>query len=55
MLTQNLGYPRIGCQRELKKVCETYWADKTEYKNVLTVGKNIRRENWQIQKTQGLT
>ncbi|MBW4889057.1 5-methyltetrahydropteroyltriglutamate--homocysteine S-methyltransferase [Mucilaginibacter sp. HMF5004] len=54
MLTQNLGYPRIGSQRELKKICENYWAGKTGYKNVLSVGKNIRLENWQIQKEAGI-
>lgn len=54
MLTQNLGYPRIGGQRELKKVCENYWAGKTGLRNVLTVGKNIRHENWQIQKDAGI-
>ena len=54
MLTQNLGYPRIGSQRELKKTCENYWAGKTEHKNVLTAGKNIRHENWRIQKEAGI-
>lgn len=54
MLTQNLGYPRIGSQRELKKVCENYWAGKTGLKNVQTVGKSIRHENWQIQKDAGI-
>lgn len=50
MLMQNLGYPRIGSHRELKKSRENYWAGKTGYKNVLEVGKNIRQENWQMQK-----
>ncbi|MBE5317841.1 5-methyltetrahydropteroyltriglutamate--homocysteine S-methyltransferase [Pedobacter sp. MR2016-19] len=54
MLTQNLGYPRIGSQRELKKICENYWADKTGDKNVLQVGKNIRHENWNLQKEAGI-
>lgn len=54
MLTQNLGYPRIGNQRELKKICENYWAGKTGYRNVLQVGKNIRQENWQMQKLAGI-
>ncbi|MFD0764851.1 5-methyltetrahydropteroyltriglutamate--homocysteine S-methyltransferase [Mucilaginibacter lutimaris] len=54
MLTQNLGYPRIGSQRELKKVCEGYWAGKTGHKNVLTVGKNIRHDNWLMQKEAGI-
>ncbi|WP_029281570.1 5-methyltetrahydropteroyltriglutamate--homocysteine S-methyltransferase [Pedobacter sp. R20-19] len=54
MLTQNLGYPRIGSHRELKKICENYWADKTGYKNVLQVGKNIRHENWKLQQETGI-
>lgn len=54
MLTQNLGYPRIGSHRELKKVCENYWAGKTGLKNVLTTGKAIRQENWQTQKDAGI-
>jgi 5-methyltetrahydropteroyltriglutamate--homocysteine methyltransferase len=54
MLTQNLGYPRIGSQRELKKVCENYWAGKTGHTNVLITGKNIRQQNWQIQKDAGI-
>jgi len=54
MLTQNLGYPRIGSHRELKKICENYWAGKTGHKNVLQVGKNIRHENWQLQKEAGI-
>ena len=28
MLTHNLGYPRIGNHRELKKANEQYWAEK---------------------------
>ncbi|GGE58029.1 methionine synthase (B12-independent) [Pedobacter psychrotolerans] len=54
MLTQNLGYPRIGSHRELKKICENYWAGKTGYKNVLQVGKNIRHENWKLQQETGI-
>ena len=54
MLTQNLGYPRIGGQRELKKICENYWAGKTGHSNVLQVGKNIRHENWRLQMEAGI-
>ncbi|MEO9023170.1 MAG: hypothetical protein ABI290_13645, partial [Ginsengibacter sp.] len=28
MLTHNLGYPRIGSHRELKKASELYWSGK---------------------------
>ncbi|MDP9046626.1 MAG: 5-methyltetrahydropteroyltriglutamate--homocysteine S-methyltransferase, partial [Bacteroidota bacterium] len=54
MLTQNLGYPRIGGQRELKKACENYWAGKITLKELLTTGKTIRKENWQTQKEAGI-
>jgi 5-methyltetrahydropteroyltriglutamate--homocysteine methyltransferase len=54
MQTQNLGYPRIGSQRELKKACESYWAGKTTLKNLLQVGRNIRHENWKLQQEIGI-
>ena len=54
MLTHNLGYPRIGSQRELKKASENYWAGKTTLKNLLQVGKNLRQENWIAQKKAGI-
>jgi 5-methyltetrahydropteroyltriglutamate--homocysteine methyltransferase len=54
MLTHNLGYPRIGSQRELKKASENYWSGKSTLKNLLAVGRNIRQENWQLQKEAGI-
>jgi 5-methyltetrahydropteroyltriglutamate--homocysteine methyltransferase len=54
MLTHNLGYPRIGSQRELKKASENYWAGKSTLKNLLQVGKNLRHENWLLQKQAGI-
>ena len=39
MQTHNLGYPRIGSNRELKKACEQYWSGKSSFKNLLRVGK----------------
>src|SRR6478609_4294003 len=54
MLTHNLGYPRIGSQRELKKACESYWAGKSTLKSLRQVGKNIRQQNWETQKQLGI-
>jgi 5-methyltetrahydropteroyltriglutamate--homocysteine methyltransferase len=54
MLTHNLGYPRIGSQRELKKACEQYWSGKITHKSLLQIGRNIRQHNWQLQKEVGL-
>ncbi|WP_028980268.1 5-methyltetrahydropteroyltriglutamate--homocysteine S-methyltransferase [Sporocytophaga myxococcoides] len=50
MLTQNLGYPRIGAFRELKKASEQYWSGKESLQNLLTTGKKIREANWTLQK-----
>jgi len=54
MQTHNLGYPRIGSRRELKKACEQYWAGKIEFFDLLTAGENIRKANWLIQKDAGI-
>lgn len=54
MLTNNLGYPRIGGQRELKKACESYWSGKSSLKTLLQTGRNVRRENWELQKATGI-
>jgi 5-methyltetrahydropteroyltriglutamate--homocysteine methyltransferase len=54
MLTNNLGYPRIGSNRELKKACEQFWAGKSTIQNLVQVGKNIRQQNWELQKEKGI-
>ncbi|MFV8441052.1 5-methyltetrahydropteroyltriglutamate--homocysteine S-methyltransferase [Flavobacterium sp. LB2P44] len=54
MKTNNLGYPRIGSNRELKKACESYWAGKITVAELLTVGTTIRKENWQLQAEAGI-
>jgi 5-methyltetrahydropteroyltriglutamate--homocysteine methyltransferase len=54
MLTNNLGYPRIGSNRELKKACEQYWAEKISIQQLIQVGKDIRQLNWVMQKDAGI-
>ncbi len=54
MLTHNLGYPRIGSHRELKKASESYWSGKSTFKSVLQVGRTIREDNWRIQQQAGI-
>src|SRR5690606_2224817 len=54
MIAHNLGYPRIGSQRELKKACEAYWSGQTTYKSLLQVGRKIRHEIWLLQKNAGI-
>ncbi|MGY3211585.1 5-methyltetrahydropteroyltriglutamate--homocysteine S-methyltransferase [Mucilaginibacter sp. HD30] len=54
MLTQNLGYPRIGGQRQLKKACEQYWAGKITLGELKEVARQIKETNWQTQLNAGI-
>lgn len=54
MLTNNLGYPRVGANRELKKACEQYWAGKITRQQLFLVAKNLREQHWRLQETAGV-
>src|SRR5690554_5928520 len=52
--TNNLGYPRIGALRELKKANEAYWAKKISQQELLEAGRKIRESNWRTQQEAGI-
>ncbi len=54
MITHNLGYPRIGPKRELKKAAEKYWKGKIQETELLETGRQIRHHNWQTQHESGI-
>lgn len=54
LLTNNLGYPRVGAFRELKKANEAYWAKKISAEELLAVGQKIREGNWKTQQEAGI-
>lgn len=54
LLTNNLGYPRVGPFRELKKANEAYWAKKISAEELLNAAKEIRKNNWNTQKEAGI-
>jgi 5-methyltetrahydropteroyltriglutamate--homocysteine methyltransferase len=54
MQTNNLGYPRIGSNRELKKACEQYWSGNLSAEELTQTGKQIRLHNWQLQRNAGI-
>ncbi|NLU92030.1 5-methyltetrahydropteroyltriglutamate--homocysteine S-methyltransferase [Chitinophaga sp. Ak27] len=54
MQTHNLGYPRIGSQRELKKASEQYWAGKLTARQLMQTGSQLRLQNWQLQQVAGI-
>jgi 5-methyltetrahydropteroyltriglutamate--homocysteine methyltransferase len=50
----NLGFPRMGANRELKKMVENFWAGKIDEKSLFSGAKKLRSEHWKLQKEAGL-
>ena len=55
MIAHNLGYPRIGSHRELKRACEQFWAGKLSRERILEAGRLIRHDNWLTQQQAGIS
>ena len=53
-LAHNLGFPRIGRDRELKKALEAYWKGELDEAALRAVGQRLRAEHWQLQKQAGI-
>lgn len=51
----NLGFPRIGKQRELKKALEAFWKGEASADSLKEVAASIRAENWQRQHKAGIS
>ena len=47
--THNLGFPRIGGQRELKFALEDYWAGRQTEQKLAITATDLRRRHWQQQ------
>ncbi len=45
----NLGFPRIGAQRELKFAQEKHWRGALGHSELEALGAELRRQNWQRQ------
>lgn len=48
-ITHNLGFPRIGGQRELKFALESYWAGRQTEQDLAITAADLRRRHWQQQ------
>jgi 5-methyltetrahydropteroyltriglutamate--homocysteine methyltransferase len=53
-LATNLGFPRIGRQRELKKATESYWAGKIPLDELLLQAAALRGDRWATQRSAGI-
>ncbi|BAF71485.1 5-methyltetrahydropteroyltriglutamate--homocysteine S-methyltransferase [Sulfurovum sp. NBC37-1] len=48
------GFPRIGEQRELKKVLEKFWAKETDFSEVEYIAAQLKARHWNYQKEAGI-
>ncbi|MGH8454073.1 MAG: 5-methyltetrahydropteroyltriglutamate--homocysteine S-methyltransferase, partial [Nevskiales bacterium] len=53
-IAHNLGFPRIGAQRELKRALEAYWRGEIDQPALLAAGSELRVRHWQLQRRAGL-
>ena len=53
-IAHNLGFPRIGIQREMKKAVEAYWHGKIDATELHQVGQQLRKTHWDLQAKAGL-
>ena len=52
--SSNLGFPRIGPNRELKKALESYWAGRIGPADLESAAVELRKRNWLLQRDAGL-
>ncbi len=58
MMSENksyvVGFPRIGEERELKKVLELFWSKKCEFSEVESVALKLKQRHWAYQRDAGI-
>ena len=54
MITGNLGFPRIGANRELKFAIERYWSGVWNREELDKAARNLRRSHWRTQANTGI-
>ena len=55
VLSSNLGYPRIGENREWKRAWESYWNGEITEQELIDRTTEIRLQNLKKQKDQGIS
>ncbi len=51
----NLGFPRIGARRELKRALESFWAGKADAASLHAIASELRAKHWRLQHDAGVT
>ena len=53
-LTSVSGFPRVGQNRELKKIIEAYWKGAASLDDVRATAKELRAKHWKLQADAGV-
>lgn len=53
-IAHNLGFPRIGKQRELKRALESFWHHDIDGRQLQETAADLRRQHWLQQQASGL-
>ena len=53
-IAHNLGFPRIGADRELKKTTEAFWKDLISEEDLQQTSHNLRHRHWKLQADAGV-
>ena len=53
-ISHNLGFPRIGAKRELKRALEAYWKGEQDQAALEAVGRDLCPRHWKLQAEAGL-
>ena len=48
-IAHNLGFPRIGAKRELKRALEAYWKGEQDQAALEAVGRELCTRHWKLQ------
>jgi 5-methyltetrahydropteroyltriglutamate--homocysteine methyltransferase len=54
VIATNLGFPRMGRHRELKKALERFWAKKSDAAELVATARQLRAAHWKLQIEDGL-
>ena len=53
-IAANLGFPRVGAQRELKRAVERFWAGDLSAEELEDTAAALRRRHWELQHVAGI-
>ncbi|MCC7304702.1 MAG: 5-methyltetrahydropteroyltriglutamate--homocysteine S-methyltransferase [Alphaproteobacteria bacterium] len=54
VLATNLGFPRIGAQRELKKAVESFWKGESSPQDLMKTAEELCIRHWKLQQKAGI-